>query len=1129
LNWTLPMDKCEGHLQEERFERLLAAYDEALASGLEPPQIPDDALTPEFLQRLLRAQAVLRRLEKVQPRTQTSPTLPDNGESASRGDSLPGHLFSQIGRFQVIRQLGHGANGHVLLAFDPLIRREVALKIPHSEALFSSASRRRFLREVSAASCLTHPNLVRVLDSGEVEGICYIESEYVPGPTLAAWLHEWKTPAPPRVAAEIVRSLADAVQYMHGQGVIHRDIKPSNVLLKTNEEGTTGRRPAESGTARDRENMGREPTLNTSLSTPVPVSAFNSTPGSDPAPVTPLLTDFGLALFSEAAGQVTESGAVQGTPAYMAPEQAVGNRAAICPQTDVYALGAVLYELLTKRPPFQAKATLETLRQVTGEEPARPRRFVPELPTALQTICLKCLEKETAQRYPSAGALAEDLNHWLTGAPIKARPTTLAERLVRWCRRNRLVAALALTANGLLIAGVIGLSIALALIHSKQTELEHERDTANEQRRIAIENEKLTRRSSYPMAMKLAEGFWQQGDTERLRYWLEKFSPAEGDEDIRDFVWHYLHGLARRQPHTLWIGRSHDGGVYSVAFSPDDKLLASAGHDGVIRLWEPTTGKELPPLGKHAYEVNEIAFTPDGRWLVSVSDDWTAKIWDVAGRRLVASFKGHLGDVNCLAISENGKLLATGGDDRTIWIWDLESRRPLRHFGFYPGPLKYLSFFHERDWLTYCCDYKHAFGIIDATTGKPGPWKLSFPGDLWAATVSKGLLLAGFDNGEIRASRFPDNNAPDQTMHGHTSRVRAFALSNSGGMLASGAQDNTVRLWQPLAGAPNGVLRGHTGQVMSVAFSRSEELLASAGRDSTIRVWRLHRPSHNRGERPYPPFQSSIISPNGRFSACMRNDLRLCFIDDRAGLRKFRDIATGDEVPVAISSDGNTIALVNPNNRIRLVDTGSHECRCSLSGYGNHGTFSMDGRRFAYAMFDGTSRVVDLITGHVSLIPKLNQFVGALAFSEDGNTLALGLGDGSIAFWDLERGECRRIHHRVHPDSIGALTYSKDGRLATGGADGMVRLWTEHGDKESGAFAMGSRIKALAFSRDSGTLAVGVDNRVTLWHTSTVAPMFELPIAQQSTLRRLVFSSEGNVLISYSSLPRRDVIESWSD
>src|SRR6266478_2088664 len=310
--------------------------------------------------------------------------------------------------YNVEAVLGHGGMGVVYRAWHLRLHRRVALKMLLAGAHAQPAERERFLREAEAVAGLRHPNIVQVYEVGDVDGQSYFTMELVEGGSLAQQIQG--VPQPVRKAAALVATLADAVHAAHQSGIVHRDLKPANILLTV--DGT------------------------------------------------PKVTDFGLARRLQGGGTLTLSGAPMGTPSYMAPEQAQGQRDAAGPAADVYALGAILYELLTDRPPFRAATAAETLQQVISQEPAPPSRLNDKVPRDLETICLKCLHKEPGRRYASAAALADDLRRFGEGRPIQARPVGRGERLWRWTRRNPMAAALlamALSLVGLASGGGVWL------------------------------------------------------------------------------------------------------------------------------------------------------------------------------------------------------------------------------------------------------------------------------------------------------------------------------------------------------------------------------------------------------------------------------------------------------------------------------------------------------------------------------------------------------------------------------------------------------------------------------------------------------------------------------------------------
>jgi tRNA A-37 threonylcarbamoyl transferase component Bud32 len=452
--------------------------------------------------------------------------------------------------YEILGELGRGGMGVVYKARQTKLGRLVALKMILAGAHAGEDERRRFLTEAEAVARLQHPNIVQIHEIGEADGHPFFSLEFCPGGSLADQLDG--TPLPPGKAAALVETLAGAVQAAHEAGVVHRDLKPANVLLL--------------------------------------------------ADGTPKVTDFGLAKkLDDAAGQ-TASGAIMGTPSYMAPEQAEGKGKQIGPAADVYALGAVLYELLTGRPPFKAATAFDTVLQVVSEEPVPPGRLQQKLPRDLETICLKCLHKEPRKRYPSAAELADDLGRFAKWEPIRARPVGRVERSWRWSRRNPAVAGLlaAVALTQLLGTGVASFFAVRANANAQQARAEEE----------------LARRHLYVAKMRLAQGAWHDAQIPRLLELLAETEPRPGQEDLRGFEWHYLDRLCHADLLTL---QGHTRPVTEVCFSPDGRRLASVAARyqegrlaGEVKVWDAQTGQEQLTLKGHTNWVLSVCFSPDG-------------------------------------------------------------------------------------------------------------------------------------------------------------------------------------------------------------------------------------------------------------------------------------------------------------------------------------------------------------------------------------------------------------------------------------------------------------------------------------------------------------------------------------
>lgn len=562
------MSPAEREELDDEEEIYLAQYHEALLRGQQVSQVEDTPVSSGHQRVVKGLQACLERLENDRRRQVPSPAVPGANSAAP---------LRRLGRFQIERELGRGGYGVVFLALDPLLKRQVALKIPHLASLVLEEPRQRFLREARAAAGLAHPHIVPVYEAGEAGSICYLASAYCPGPTLAVWLRQQTSLVAPRRAATLLASLALAMQHAHERGVLHRDLKPSNILLEV--EGTSGTRLPEPG---------------------------------------PRITDFGLAKVAEADEDITRTGMIFGTPSYMAPEQATGDPRRLGPATDLYALGAILYEMLTGRPPFQGPSPLDTLEQVRTQEPVPPRRLQPTVPRDLERICLKCLSKEPARRYASAAQLADEVHRFLKGeALVCMRPVGRAERLWRWARRNP---SLALTGGAaavlLLLVVVVSLLFGVTatrdaadlrqanvVIGQKQEETDKALEAARNSAAEAVENRHAAERQTVELLLDRGLALCEHGDVATGLLWLAR-SLAVAERS----------GAAEEWQRVIRINL----GAWGRELRPLRLVLRdTAGH---IAQSSGEDGPTLPPAGNPrpwSLGARALSFSPDGRCVLT--------------------------------------------------------------------------------------------------------------------------------------------------------------------------------------------------------------------------------------------------------------------------------------------------------------------------------------------------------------------------------------------------------------------------------------------------------------------------------------------------------------------------------
>jgi WD40 repeat protein len=971
-----------------------------------------------------------------------------------------------LGRFDVIDDLGSGGFGFVVRARDRLLDREVALKMPLPERALASRDVHRFLREARAAARLDHPNIVRVFDAGELGPLGYfIASEFCEGPSLRRWLKSQNEPVPARLAARWMAAVADAVQHAHDQGVLHRDIKPDNIIL-----------------------------------------AGSSVPDE----FIPRLTDFGLAKLVEESGDETRSEARMGTPHYMAPEQAAGRRGEIGPATDVYALGATLYEVLVGRTPFRGETEAETHRLILESEPIPPRSLRPGLPRDLETICLRCLRKEPARRYGTAASLHDDLRRFLEGRPIRARRTSAAERAWRWCRRNKAVAGL-LAAVFVLLAAVAGVAsvgyvreaAARAVAETAESKANGEADRAR-----AAEHE--IRRQWYAASVNLMQPAWDAGHVGRLR---ELLTATELYPD-RGFEWYHWRRLCHIERSDL-IG--HRASVRSVSWSPDGRRLATASWDGTARVWD-ADGRKILALEGHRSQVNCVAWSPDNTRLATASWDGTARVWDAVRGRELHRLDGHTGRIWSVAWSPDGTQLATGSQDATARVWDADGGRERLALKGHAGDVVCAAWSPDGKFV--------ATGSADGTArvwnAADGRERLILKGHAgWVNSVAwspDGTRLAtGSRDGKVKV--WEAVSGRETLIHeGHAGWINCVAWSPDGTRLATGNSDGTARLWDADGNRELLILPGHPCQVNCVAWSPDGKLLAVGSADGTSKLWDA---AVGRELLAFQGHRSKVNavtwSPDGARLATASWD-GTAKVWDAAGGREPLTLTgpLGEVWSIAWSPDGTRLATGNSDGTARVWDADGREI-LALKGHTSRVisvAWSPDGTRLASASWDGTTRVWDAIAGReLFALTGHTSEVWSVSWSPDGRRLAMGTRDGTARVWDAIGGR-ELLTLKGHTRRVISVSWSPDGtRLATGGEDKTARVWDADSGRELFILTghMGG-LRSVSWSPDGRRLASGsADGTAKVWDAAGGRELLTLP-AHTGFIRSVSWSPDGRRL-----------------
>jgi WD40 repeat protein/tRNA A-37 threonylcarbamoyl transferase component Bud32 len=987
--------------------RILEVVERMLDTGITAEEACADC--PELLSSVREQWELCRRLETRMDEVFPSAASSASGEDIGRAFEPAG--LPRIPGYEVQAILGRGGMGIVYKARHLRLNRTIALKMLLSGAYASQLERARFLREAQAVASLRHPAIVQVHDVGEVEGRPFLTMELVEGKILADDLAGIPQPAA-RAAAMMVK-LADAVESAHRSGIIHRDLKPANILLS-----------ADGG---------------------------------------PKISDFGLARQFEGEDALTLTGARVGTPSYMSPEQVFGRAGTVGPATDVYALGAILYEMLTGRPPFRGESSAETERQLIAQDPVPPSRLNARVPRDLETICLKCLEKEPSKRYPSAAALADDLGRFQRNEPIHARPLSWAGQTLRWVRRHQSLAAALSAVAFLLVLLAAGSLVATA----------HFRRLQHEQGKLALEKGKLAdekeiERGKAVRSELLEAGLRQQavaqGDEIRRNLYfeqmnlggqaalspggigrvLERLVPWESVQpDLRDWEWYYLNGLCHRDLLTL---RSHTEGVMSVAWGPDGRKLASAGTDGIVVVWDAADGREIFHLSGHSAAVCCVAWSPDGRRLASAGWDRSVRTWDAVAGGPLLTLSAAAANVNSVAWSPDGTRLAYGDDQGTIQICNAET-----------GATVHVLRGHK-----------------DAVLGIA-----------WGPDGSK-LASAGID-GTVRLWD-PAAGKAGTILHGHSNWVRSVAWNRDGSRLASASHDQTVKIWDTKAGTEVLTFTGHAQEVTAVAWSPDGSRLVSGSDDQTLIVWRADTGAALYRIRGHTyPVTSVAWGPDGTRIASASYDMTIKVWDAAAGPELLA--LSGHNGPVsslAWRRDSQQLASASFDNTVKVWDVGSHREQFTFHGHTDGvrcTAWSPDSRWLASAGSDQKIRVWDATSGK-ELTPLRGHTgeIDSLAWAPDSQHLASGSIDQTVRIWDALSGTQTQICSG-HKSPVRSVAWGPDGRwVLSGAADGVLKMWSAAG----GAAALtlrqhSSEVKAVAWSPDGRRLAAAsTDQTITI-------------------------------------------------
>lgn len=1010
--------------------------------------------------------------------------------------------FRPFGDYMLLGEIARGGMGVVYSARRISLNKRVAIKMIHAGALASPAALHRFRTEAEAMARLDHPNIVPVYEVGAFEGQTYFSMKLIDGSSLAESMLEGayrthpggfrgadKEPRPFYKGVALIAKLARAVHHAHARGVLHRDLKPSNVLIDADGE--------------------------------------------------PHLTDFGIAKLLEEEGGQTQTVGLLGTPHYIAPEQAAGDVREITTAVDVYSLGAILYELITGRVPFEAASPLKVLQAVIDKPPQRPRALDDRIDRDLETICLKCLSKEPCHRYASAEHLALDLERWMRHEPVSARSLNIYETARLHCRRHPLTAALSAIVMLLIVAGMAGMALSLRHVNAARRQAETERSLATQH--AAESRDRFSR-----LCVEHANRLLDSGDSVKALPWLVEGLALSSQDSAAERFQRIRLGFALNQYPQLREMSFLDARAARMDMSPDGRMLVAADRAGTVTLWDALSSHRMGSMA-HTTVVDLVLFSPDNRQFAVALGRQDApgrlEIWKVgappqlqqtfdrrvaygalcfsatSGRlycglkdgglecvepqtgRVLWSRKPHTDSVESLSLSADQSQIATGSWDESVGVWDATDGHPIGPVLPVGGYVRSVRFTADGSRLVASSD-DGVGRVFDAGPTHVLRTRLDHGDRIYRMEVSpdsRKAVTCGRDGsvkvwdlhtGQCLSTLIASGNTVEEALFTHDSQ-RVVTVS----------WGKSVGVWDASTGRRIGPLLLHFGAVIQARVTPDDEGLFTASTDQTLRHWRMPRTSDIEGwsqqyrgkiyAAGFSPDGQWVVSGGGdRFARvhASTNGAVIAATLQHSNAVESCGFSPGGETLFTASLDGWGRVWDAPGGALRFsMRRESSFAPSTASGF----AFSPDSRWLATSEDADSLQVWDCVARKpIATQLKLPSYLLHATFSKTNGLLAISCGTRqelqpgwSLLFRVTEEG-VQELHRMKHPRVVWESALSPNGaRLATACADGVVRLWrTDTGDLIHDHIRHPDEAMHVGFSPDGHLLvSSGEDQSAQVW------------------------------------------------